>query len=74
MQRLVGGSHGGVGVAMPQSLRGVGVAREGVVFNPPGIYRVFFASVPSPRVGEFPQGFLPAWGGPPIKITRWDFE
>ncbi len=28
MQRLMGGSHGGVGVARPQSLRGVGVARE----------------------------------------------
>jgi hypothetical protein len=26
--RSLGGSHGGVGVAMPQSLRGVGAVRE----------------------------------------------
>jgi hypothetical protein len=30
MQRLVGGSHGGVRVAMPQSLRGVPERADGV--------------------------------------------
>jgi hypothetical protein len=34
MQRLVGGSHSGVGVAMPQSLRGVGVAKGVAIFSP----------------------------------------
>ena len=36
MQRLVGGSHSGVGVAMPQSLRDIGVTREGLSKSPPG--------------------------------------
>jgi len=33
MRWLVGGSYGGVGVAMPQSLRGVGVTREDVLVS-----------------------------------------
>jgi hypothetical protein len=47
MRWLVGGSYGGVGVAMPQSLRGVGVAREGVAIYHPNGAATVFAFTPS---------------------------
>src|SRR5262249_36408302 len=52
LPRLVGGSHGGVGVAMPQSLRGVGGARGAVAVFLPVEVATVFAGARAKRVGK----------------------